>query len=91
MTKSTWKTLFILTLLALFIAFAAGKVWISHKRNEISNQMDQARQTKERLLHDMQQLAIERSSLIQPEQLRKKAKAFGMAPPRADQVIPLDE
>ncbi|MDX8410070.1 MAG: cell division protein FtsL [Mariprofundales bacterium] len=78
----------LLLMLALLALLASLQVWLSHARYEMSRQSKQLMTQHADLRYRINQLQLERSSLIRPERLRRIAREqLGMAPPRAQQVI----
>jgi len=77
-----------LTILGCFGLLAAGQVWLSHMRIELSQQTQRLENEHAALSHELQNLRLEQASLSRPERLRRIAqKQLNMSPARPMQVL----
>ena len=76
-----------LAMVGCIVALAAGEVWLSHARYEVSQQMDLGLKQRQDLSASLNQLGLELASMTRPDKLRSAAKRLGMAPPSPMQVI----
>jgi cell division protein FtsL len=76
-----------LALAGCIVMFAAGEVWLSHARYEISMQTGKDLKERQDLSADLNRLKLELASITRPDRLRSTAKRLGMAPPSPMQVI----
>jgi len=68
--------------------FAAGQVWLSHVRYDLSQGMQQLMAEKQDAALETSKLRLEIASLTRPERLRELAQTrLHMAPPRPMQVL----
>jgi len=68
--------------------FAAGQVWLSHIRYELSQGMQKLTEEKQEAALETSKLRLEIASLTRPERLRELAQTrLHMAPPRPMQVL----
>lgn len=74
--------------LASIAMAAAGQVWLSHMRYEISLETSAIQKEQGEVKHEIHTLNLELASLTRPERLRKIAQVnLGMSPPRPMQVL----
>ena len=67
---------------------AAGQIWMSHLRYELSLESQQVNKEQQETLKQTSSLRLELASLTRPERLRKMAQeTLGMAPPKPMQVV----
>lgn len=67
---------------------AAGQVWLSHMRIELTQKTQKTQDERTALSHELQGLRLEVASLSRPERLRRLAQTkLDMAPPRPMQVL----
>jgi cell division protein FtsL len=74
-------------MIGCIVLLAAGEVWLSHARYEVSRQMDQGLKQRQDLSANLSRLSLELASITRPDKLRSAAKRLGMAPPSPMQVI----
>jgi len=78
----------LLLMLSLLGLLAGVQVWLSHARYDISRQSKALQAERSDLNYRINQLQLERASLIRPERLRRIARdQLGMGPPKARQVV----
>jgi len=69
-------------------ALAAGQIWTSHLRYELSLENQRVEQERQQALKETSTLRLELANLTRPERLRKIAQEeFGMGPPKPMQVV----
>lgn len=69
-------------------ALAAGQIWLSHLRYELSLEAQKLNADKQEVLGESSKLRLELASMTRPERLRKLAqKKLGMRPPLPAQVV----
>ncbi|GAV19539.1 cell division protein FtsL [Mariprofundus micogutta] len=67
---------------------AAGQIWMSHLRYELSLESQQVNKEQQETLKQASTLRLELASLTRPERLRKIAQEeLDMAPPKPMQVV----
>jgi len=82
-----WQHPVPLTGLALAL-LAAGQISLAHLRNGLSQEISQARQQRQALQTELNQLRLELASLTRPDRLRQLAGTrLGMGPAAARQII----
>jgi len=77
-------------LLMLLVAglLAAGQIWLSHLRYELSLETQKLNAEKQDALGQSSKLRLELASLTRPERLRQLAQQkLGMGPPNPSQVV----
>ena len=75
---------------ALVGVLAAGQIWFSHLRYELSLEVQSLSSEKQGVLRESSKLRLELASMIRPERLRKLAQErLGMGPPSPAQVVHL--
>jgi len=79
---------FWISVVLLLALFAAGQVWLSHIRYELSQHTQSLMAKQQTIALETSRLRLELASLTRPERLRKLAQTrLHMAPPRAMQVL----
>jgi len=69
---------------------AAGQIWLSHLRYEMSLEMQRLIAEQKDVRRESSKLRLETASLTRPDRLRQYANSkLGMAPPKPMQVIHL--
>ncbi|WP_100266015.1 cell division protein FtsL [Mariprofundus ferrinatatus] len=69
-------------------SLAAGQIWLSHLRYELSLETQKLNTEKQDVLSESGKLRLELASLTRPERLRKLAQEkLGMKPPGPAQVV----
>jgi len=67
---------------------AAGQIWVSHLRYELSLETQRLNNEKQDALGQASKLRLELASMTRPERLRQMAQEkLGMAPPKPAQVV----
>jgi len=67
---------------------AAGQVWLSHLRMDVSQQVAQLKHERNAIKQDVQNLSLEIASLLRPDTLRRLAREkMGMHSPTPMQVV----
>jgi len=67
---------------------AAGQIWLSHLRYELSLETQALSSEKQIVQGESSKLRLELASMTRPERLRKLAQQeLGMAPPSPAQVV----
>jgi len=67
---------------------AAGQIWMSHLRNELSLETQKLTAEKQDALGQSSSLRLELASMTRPERLRQMAQQkLGMGPPKPAQVV----
>lgn len=75
-------------LLLSICLLAAGQVWLSHVRVDVSQQIAKLKQEKNIIQQDVQGLRLELASLMRPDTLRRLAREkLGMQAPKPMQVV----
>jgi len=75
-------------LLLSICLLAAGQVWLSHVRVDVSQQVAKLKQEKNIIQQDVQGLKLEFASLMRPNTLRRLAREkLGMHAPNSMQVV----
>jgi len=76
-----------LMLVGTVLALAAGDVWLSHARYEVSQMTQRDLELRQDLQAKLSQLNLELASITRPDRLRGAAKTLDMAPPSPMQVV----
>jgi len=84
-----WLKLWMMLPLCVAI-LAAGQIWLSHLRYEMSLDMQRLIAEQKDVRRESSKLRLETASLTRPDRLRQYANSkLGMAPPKPMQVIHL--
>ncbi len=81
------RGVYAMALVGCIVGLAAGEVWLSHARYEISRQTDRDLKQQQQLSASLNKLGLELASITRPDKLRSAARRLGMAPPSPMQVI----
>ncbi len=86
---ATWLRPWLAVPVAIGI-LAAGQIWMSHLRYELSLENQRVNNDQQETLQLISTLRLELANLTRPERLRKTAQEkLGMAPPKPMQVVHL--
>lgn len=82
-----WAKSWVLVL-GVVAVLAAGQIWLSHLRYELSLANQQVEKERQLALKETSTLRLELANLTRPERLRKLAQEeLGMGPPKPMQVM----
>jgi len=86
---ATWLRPWLAVPVAIAV-LAAGQIWMSHLRYELSLENQRVNKDQQETLQLTSTLRLELANLTRPERLRKTAQEkLGMAPPKPMQVVHL--